>query len=131
MARNSSGAFRPPRIASRGSRRIGWLISLFPIVMPPPPRPSNLAEDFICLPQISKMSDEYPSLPIRRAPRSPSSRRPHGRRALELALVPSKQHSQGIAFPSLVHRGKIAGSFLPDAILGGQSRRTEPLTGAL
>src|SRR6266581_4125081 len=125
MARNSSGAFRPPRIASREFLPIGRPISPFPIVMPPPRWPSSLAEDFICLPPISKMSDECPSSPIRRAPRSPSSRRPRGPPAPEPALVPSKQHIQGIAFPSLARRGKIAGSFLPDAILGGQSRSTE------
>src|SRR5713226_2621102 len=78
MARNSSGAFRLAPITSREFLPIGRPISLFPIVMPPPRRPSSLAEDFICLPPISKMSDECPSSPIRRAPRSPSSRRPRG-----------------------------------------------------
>src|SRR5713226_6911816 len=131
MARNSSVAFRLAPITSREFLPIGRPISLFPIVTPPPPRPSSLAQSSTCLPPISKMSGECPSSPIRKAPRSPSSRRPRGPPAPEPTLVPSKQHIQGIAFPSLAHRGKIAGSFLPDAILGGQSRRTELLTGAL
>src|SRR5713226_3433146 len=121
MARNSSGAFRLAPITSREFLPIGRPISLFPIVMPPPPRRSSLAQSSTYLPPISKMSGEYPSSPIRKAPHSPLLGRQRGPPAPELALVPSKQHSQGIAFPSLVHRGKIAASLLP----GRDFRRAE------